>query len=663
MGLGEYWNPPPSGMSPIHPGSGIYTSPQQVDPRDCRWYPDSPWCGGNPFTNPFKEPFASLQAQPYVYECGVGVEFSGTLAWIKTITARIEYRFPGDCRKEPTPPKPDTGTLPQSPGREIKGFDNKDTANRAINDEDWVFAGITYSLGIFGLAASGCYRDPPVLMPTGYKADAASIRCPYRGETHLNANGETTSTEIVFEYQGANIQFDYEEITCEDDLGREYKAQRIIGGHYNYSGKAEKKWSKREVGAEIREFSTVNYKLRRVYFASNSALKYIENNDADAPPPYESLYFSNTTYHADLVYGRYGFIKDYFSNIPLEVDTYLGVTCIGVIKPGFCTGEKPYERNPPPPPPEKKECCMQCCSPSQYLKNDNNQDLSEIIKRLDRIEKSIGGYPAKATIFDENEDAEGAQSKVINWESVAQGQSRIIDRVEKISKIIGIDSLPIKLPKSPVEKVDNNVLGVIFDWFSGTEVKITSVLQLEVYLLKYLNAVFGHWMRKIHIADADAVKEGEQPLDIVMPDIATTLETLLTTCTGNHKALGLITDIVSKCMIEICNCKLDAAEAKLIVRDIQQWLDYPTRELAVSVPIGINVPGLEINSTGNESEEEKATLEAQRKELEALKKDISKFMQPSQVKVIYEDWDGTGSLTDRLLHLATIAGTNRGQGV
>lgn len=663
---GKPWDiikPPPKGLTPIG-DSGWSHNPGSVDPRNCTFYPDSPWCGKNPFTARFDP---TLSVEPTIDTCGFTLRFGGTVAFIKTSNYVLSYRFPGECRKEPPKPPPaDFSELPKPKDRsESSGFDKK-----GIGLDDKVFALITQNSVVYQSVSGACSGDPSQIVASGYKTTGGELRCPYPNETHTNSNGNSVKTEIVANFQGASIQTDYELVDCP---GMRTKGRRFTEGKYLEPEKIQIKWNRLDPNGRIYEISTVNFRLRRVYYAISGGLESVTNSDLEAPPPYERITgYRSLEFQYDLVYGRYGFIKDYFE-FPRIIEkstdpdrgtqgVYLAFNCDGVINPNFCPNELPYFRNPPPPPPDPRECCMQCCSPSQFAPQ-SNQDLSEIIKRLDRIEKKIGTYPAKATIFDENEDAEGAQSKVINWESIAQGQSRIIERVEKISKIIGIDSLPIKLPKSPIEKVDNNVLGIIFDWFSGTEVKITSMLQLEVYLLKYLNGVFGHWMRKIHIQDADAVKEGDQPLDIVLPDIGTSLEQLVSVSTANHKALGLITDIVTKIMIEVCNTKLDTAEAKLIIRDIQQWLDYPTRELAVDVPIGINVPGLEVNISGTESEEERKALEAQRKELEALKKDISKFMQPGKAKVIYDDWDGTGSLTDRLLHLATIAGTARGQGV
>jgi 23S rRNA U2552 (ribose-2'-O)-methylase RlmE/FtsJ len=306
---------------------------------------------------------------------------------------------------------------------------------------------------------------------------------------------------------------------------------------------------------------------------------------------------------------------------------------------------------------------MQCCSPSQFAPQQNNDALlRQILKNTEDIKKALGVFPVNVTIFDANEDKEEAQSQTIQIGSVSQGISRSIERIEKISKIIGIDVFPLKLPASLIEKVDSNVMDIVFDWFTPDEIRVNNVMSLLVYTLKYLDGVIGKWQQKIHIEDADAVKEGKQPKDVVLPDIANTLREITSVSTANHKALGLITDVCVKIITEVCNAKLDVAKTKLIVRDIQQFLSYTSRELAIEVPLSINIPDLqEVTITGNESEEERKVLEAQKKQMDALKNDLSKYLQPGTCKVVYEDWDGNKSLTDYFLHLATLMATARGQ--
>jgi hypothetical protein len=651
-GLKDFFKPPPSGMTPIN-NSGWYAGPEQVSPMNCDWYPDSPWCGSNPFENPFTESPISLAVEPYVYECGIGVQFSGTAMWIKTRIQNVEYRFPGDCRKEPEKPKaPDFGDKIPKPEQLTPptGFDRND-----ISETDIVFAGISvYSVWENYIIIN---KDgTPGWIPGAQYAVGHSLKFDLK-ETEYKVSSLIFKAKVKIE--GEMIYSSAQEEEQENGDIYNGEVDKVSTRYIQY-------WNGDD-HSKITEVYGSNGRLYQAYQYDKLTFQETENIP---PAPYESLiywfqiYGQNWSY---LIRGRWGLIKKVFQRpIPLTVydNAKLKTTfhCFGVLKLDEF-GKNPYRNNPPPPPEEPPECCMQCCSPSQFAPQNNNDALlRQILKNTEDIKKALGVFPTNVTIFDTNEDKEEAQSQTIQIGSVSQGISRSIERIEKISKIIGIDVFPLKLPASLIEKVDSNVMDIVFDWFTPDEIRVNNVMSLLVYTLKYLDGVIGKWQQKIHIEDADAVKEGKQPKDIVLPDIANTLREITSVSTANHKALGLITDVCVKIITEVCNAKLDVAKTKLIVRDIQQFLSYTSRELAIEVPLSINIPDLkEVTITGNESEEERKVLEAQKKQMDALKNDLSKYLQPGTCKVVYEDWDGNKSLTDYFLHLATLMATARGQ--
>ncbi|PHJ54509.1 hypothetical protein VF06_37470 [Nostoc linckia z4] len=83
----------------------FYTTPfTPADPTDCDRYPDSPWCGENPIdlTSP-----VGIELSIVLDGCNFGVQFSGTLGFIKVPPFQIVYRNP-DCKplEPPRPPDP-----------------------------------------------------------------------------------------------------------------------------------------------------------------------------------------------------------------------------------------------------------------------------------------------------------------------------------------------------------------------------------------------------------------------------------------------------------------------------------------------------------------------------------------------------------------------------
>lgn len=86
--------------------TGFYINPDQaVDPEDCSLWPDSPYCGGNPFT---LEPIG-LEFQYIANECDIGISITPVLGFIKLPPIQIVKKNVDnpDCLIKPdTPQKP-----------------------------------------------------------------------------------------------------------------------------------------------------------------------------------------------------------------------------------------------------------------------------------------------------------------------------------------------------------------------------------------------------------------------------------------------------------------------------------------------------------------------------------------------------------------------------
>jgi hypothetical protein len=100
----DFWDnaqEPQEGLVPLF-NSPFYATPDTpADPTDCNRYPDSPYCGGFPFT---KEP-VSLEVSLVRDECNLGIQLDGSLGFIKVPPVQIVYRDPA-CRIPPPPSPP-----------------------------------------------------------------------------------------------------------------------------------------------------------------------------------------------------------------------------------------------------------------------------------------------------------------------------------------------------------------------------------------------------------------------------------------------------------------------------------------------------------------------------------------------------------------------------
>lgn len=611
--------PPPKGLEPIG-DSGWYKSPDDLLPGDrlyCEYNPGSPVCGGNPFTNQG----VGIDAEINVDPCGFSTRLSGAIAFVKVPEIQLTYRKAGACRREYEKP-PEAIPPPPAPA----GYDKP--ANTPIpsgfGQNERVAAGFTsHAYG---------YSQTWNKQTQKYDLNTYDSSCSCSG---INVSGTYLFDGYQHLYQPpqaalAKCEFTFYSTSYDGKLDATYTQVSDTPAIYAIDSRQEK---------VVRTLNPLTY--RDCYRAEH-------NPNQDLADLYEGKF-------GDIFIGRTGEPYYYYQEYEIT-DTSTGVVHTNVICDiivydiAFCI-RKPSDtkRNPPSfPLAPDRDCCMQCCfSAPSSQQNNNDSCCKEVLEIVKRIDKNLGTYPGKVTIFDSNEDSEGAQSKVIEFSTVAQGFSRAIERIEKISKIIGIDLLPVTVPKTIVEPINDNFFKVAWDFITpdATE-KIENLFEWHVWNLKQMSALIGDFQRYVEIEDKTETitkEDGTQETKtttkkIALPDIATSLVELVKNQIVLHREVGLTLDVCMKILVSSCNTKQEVAKVYAELSEIVDWLDYPTREKSLEVPIQISIPP------------EGAS--------DADQQDIHKFLQPGTTHIKYNDWDGTNSFKDFMIHLATLMSRN-----
>ncbi len=83
------------------PGTNFYKTPDVIDPTDCENYPNSPYCGKNPFS---LKPFDAGVKMVLDY-CNIGIQVDTVFGFVKLPTRQYVYRFSDCIYKPPQPPK------------------------------------------------------------------------------------------------------------------------------------------------------------------------------------------------------------------------------------------------------------------------------------------------------------------------------------------------------------------------------------------------------------------------------------------------------------------------------------------------------------------------------------------------------------------------------
>lgn len=639
--LKEHIGAPPDGQVPLG-DSGIYTSPnlqhgQPVSPFNCEEYPDSPYCGGNPWS---KVP-VGLKPEWGLNECGVWVELNPILGFTKLPPVSVGWRRPGKCREEPKPPQPapppEDESRAVSPLKLPKGIDpNVNVLVVLINNYLYQYDGTWGNRDSFGPTPPSytIFTATTNLINTTYPA----IDKRYFSYFPSPVTGQSTQ---VLTIGGAEIETN----TAGRSQGWQYDHSTYPPTPVTYTNSSSTSGIYRAwITADHAFPQTSNWKR---YIDRGTRLDTLKGK-------YYIINFHQGDFiglnKSVLIYGKLSEIAKDWEGYVIDNQSYTKPGMFGGVLVGgygasiykeewsvaYISIPDPSKYPPPPDQERKKRCCMKCCNDGGQNRRD--QDLSEILRLLREIKKNIGVFPYNVQIFDADDNKVGIQKRNVGVKTVAEGGKLAISELQRTLKAIGIDHFPIYSPSSVVEDESNGLFGDIGDLKNKIfKQKIDSLAEFLVWRAKNDNEIFGTWQESITVQDSDPNVKGNQPKKVVLPNMAKSFREIILLLSVLIKSQGFSMDAILKMYIDVANTKVSASVTEAIVRDIQDYLDYPTVTKTLDVPLGISIP------RDNDPTDDK--------------EDIEKFLRNSIVKAMFDDFTGEGgaSLHDMILVLLDAA--------
>lgn len=626
-GLGQ---PPPSGLVPINDW-GLYATPDEpASPFDCVRWPKSLYCGGNPLNKKLVD--LELTSTVQINPCGVtrSITVNPVLIHVNLPPVSIAH-IPPNCREEyekqssknpPPPPPGERDNYEPTPQYRPYGFD-LDSKVFVVTVDHYYTETHEYHAGqkAWGLAIGNSYGTiTEIKYPTGDLVN------------WYNSSGKPTSQiEALATIKGIDFGSSYlDTVWC--------NAYGILPKPYTNSTQFNLVNSippDQPTAEEIQGFGKADYKIAYHY---NTGLPRVRINAAyigrfgDIFPneqisPIQDSRFQTSTYKNRIIHERF------------------------VVYCKKISGDA-SDRLPPPIPPPPKHCCedaMGCCNPGYG--NKEQQDNSQIIQLLRRIDRKLGDFPLQVTVFDANEEKRGAQQKVEKPQSVSQGIKLAIERNEKLAKIMGIDLLPITVPKTVIEKKGEGIFSQIFSFldFNKNE-EINSVLEMQSWMFQQLSGILGHWMMEIPVEDNDPLTAGNQgkdgkdikkPENVILPNMALTMREQVAMQIQTLKALGMLVDMQIKSLIDLAGTKVLSAECAARLEDLQLYFDYETEEVIEDLGLQITFPD----------------LNGKREDVENL----ANFLKEGKTKVTYDKWTvkKSQSLEEKMIQLLEMSSAIR----
>ncbi|WP_009631019.1 hypothetical protein [Synechocystis sp. PCC 7509] len=223
---------------------------------------------------------------------------------------------------------------------------------------------------------------------------------------------------------------------------------------------------------------------------------------------------------------------------------------------------------PPPPPPPRCDCTMTCCPDVTQ-----NEDL---IKSL-------------------------------------------IKKVDKLSKVVGVDDYPVNLPTSLISK-DEGFLGNLIPNFNEDVPSLTRFLS---WYVQRFDEIMGQWEIPIQIKDSDPSQPGDQPVGVKLPNMAEAIAEMFTLCFQTNINTETLLNMGMRTLGETGANKTQGFTTYKLLQSLTEWAGYKQKDLALKMPLLFTLEKIRYDEILKESEVEVGCVEFDEKF--GLEADLMKF--------------------------------------
>lgn len=525
--------PPQTGLVPIPYTPFLGTPGLPADPTDCNRYPSSPFCGGNPLTSQI----VGFQVRPVIGVCEIGIEITPILGFIKLPPIQIVYRFP-NCRQPPpilTIPPVNTEVLPAYPPNYCADDDIAMLVIPKIYSfKEEKVEGITaiepgWMQGFHWMPGNSVnLLTAPMVIEHTYSFHLIDFEYPYNG-SHL-INEYDYYNNIYYKIKPkAYIKYSIKNISTYNEAYRIHRLPDIPQNSNNiYSS---------QTGGTFEHYISPSYYDRFDLYPGQLIL---EKYNSRFVQPFILFKYQNPVYLIDSGNYKKPLISyditssDIGSPQHLEYETYhtwnekviwqIDVRC------------RNYNTAPPPPQPPHP-CCMTCCpSPTQ------NNALLQLI----------------------------------------------LQKVEKLSEIVGVDEYPLSVPESIItEEID----------FTGKaspnpDISIPNLTNFISWFFQRVDEIAGQWEIPIEIKDTDPTTPGDQPQGFKLKNMAEFAAEIFGIGMQASINAETLVNMTTRLLLETGQDKQQNYKTYMLLQSLVDYMGYKYKDKIIDMPLTFT-PGKE----------------------------------------------------------------------
>lgn len=465
--------------------TGLWITPTEpVSPTDCDNWADSPYCGGNPFS----EQLYGLNPEIVFDECNIGISLNPVLGFIKMPQFQLVYK---DLNNPACIPP-----LPESvPPKE--------------NSKTLVFAppGASYYLivpiSFISSTESKAYHEEQFqARKRNFSIQVLEIQYPYTGNHQILVKDYVYDysylvTPSVYIKYVVSYSFEYNQLfkqrqDSQTTIIRDKEFEQL-SGTYEYYG------DPRQNIYILPNTSFVTFILAGASKGTQAAMVV---NPLEAPEVFnESLNINNP------------------NTIVSDTLIYKVYTDIGFPLPSL--------------PPPKPQCCMGCCP-------NTNQDDALL--------------------------------------------QTLLEKVEKLSQIVGVDEYPASLPESLISKDE----GFIGNLIPNPNVEIPNLTRLLGWYVERFDEIMGQFEIPIQVKDADPTTPGDQPVGFKLSNMAESVAEMMGLLLQASINLEILVNMNTRTMVETGQDKQQNFKSYMLMQAIAEYLGFEQKDVIAKMPLSFN---------------------------------------------------------------------------
>ncbi len=236
----------------------------------------------------------------------------------------------------------------------------------------------------------------------------------------------------------------------------------------------------------------------------------------------------------------------------------------------------------------------------------------------------------------------------------------LIAKVDKLSKIVGVDEYPASLPASLISK-DEGFLGNLIP---NANKEIPNLTQFLAWYVERFDEIMGQWEIPIEIKDSDPSKPGDQPLGVKLPNMAEAIAEIFTLALQTNLNSETLLNFAVRTAAETVTDKQQNFITYKLLQSMAEWAGYKQKEIKLKMPILFSLGKTRYDEILNESEIDVACVDFDEKF--GLGADLMRFreavaiLQANYKKKVDPNGDVKGQILKHLLD--TFATVNKVSG-